>query len=38
MKEFKDKLLTRTYSDVAGDYVVSNKLSPRTLVFIYSTK
>ena len=30
---FQDKLLTRTYCDEAGDYAVSNVLSPRDLVF-----
>ena len=33
MTIFQDKLLTRTDSDEAGDYVVPNVLSPRDLVF-----
>ena len=33
MTIFQAKLLTRTYCDEAGDYVVSNVLSPRDLVF-----
>ena len=32
MTIFQDKLLTRTYCDEAGDYVVPNVLSPRDLV------
>ena len=34
MTIFKDKLLTRTDSHEAGDYVVTNVLSTRDLVFI----
>ena len=30
---FMDKLLTRTYSDKAGDFAVPNVLSPRDLFF-----
>ena len=33
MTIFKDKRLTRTDCDEAGDYVVPNVLSPRDLVF-----
>ena len=33
MTIFNDKLLTRTDCDAVGDYVVSNVLSPRDLVF-----
>ena len=33
MTIFLDKLLTRTYCDEAGDFVVPNVLSPRDLVF-----
>ena len=33
MTIFKDKLLTRTDCDEAGDYIVPNVLSPRDLVF-----
>ena len=33
MTIFQDKLLTRTYCNKAGDYVVPNMLSPRDLVF-----
>ena len=33
MTIFQDKLLTRTYCDEAGDYVMPNMLSPRDLVF-----
>ena len=29
MEIFQDKLLTRTYSDEAGDYVVPDVLSPK---------
>ena len=33
MTLFQDKLMTRTYCDEAGDYDVTNVLSPRELVF-----
>ena len=33
MTIFKDKLLTRTYFDEAGDYIVPNVKSPRGIVF-----
>ena len=33
MTVFRDKLLTRTYCEEAGDYAVPNMLSQRDLVF-----